>query len=350
MKPSEPPTRRGGAVKPRVGLFIGDPTGIGPEVAARALSDEEVLGGSRFLVIGDDRAFRLGQRIAGVSLDYAVHEDAGEVDLKRDDVELLDLRNMDPDRFTVGRLSPEMGRAVGDALTVSLMLAKAGIIDAFVYAPLNKEALNKGGYHFESEMSFFAHVLGITEGYGELTSLDGLWASRVTSHIGIRDVARHITRDSVLKAIVLAHNTVRRAGVERPRIGVSALNPHGGEHGLFGPEEEETIAPAISHAVEMGIDAVGPYPADTIFLRRQRERLDAIVSMYHDQGQVATKLLGFERSVTVAGGLPLPVTTPSHGTAFEIAGKGVADPRTMKEAIKLASRMAGWQPQRQAAR
>jgi 4-hydroxythreonine-4-phosphate dehydrogenase len=345
MKPSEPHARGGGTDKPRIGLFIGDPTGIGPEVAAKALIDEEVLAGSRFLVIGDDRAFRLGQRIAGVDLDYAVHEDAGEIDLTRDNIAFLDLRNMDPGSFTMGRLSPEMGRAVGDALTTSLTLAKAGMIDAFVYAPLNKEALNKGGYHFESEMSFFAHVLGIAEGYGEITALDGLWTSRVTSHMGIRDVARHITRDSVLKAIVLAHNTLRRARVERPRIGVSALNPHGGEGGLFGPEEEEIIAPAIGHAVEMGIDAVGPYPADTIFLRRQRERLDAIVSMYHDQGQVATKLLGFERSVTVAGGLPFPVTTPSHGTAFDIAGKGVADPRTMKEAIKLASRMAGWQLQ-----
>jgi 4-hydroxythreonine-4-phosphate dehydrogenase len=343
MKPTNPSTTIGnGAERPRVGLFIGDPTGIGPEVTAKALCDEKIIVGSRFLIIGDDRAFRLGQEIAGVSLDYEVYEDAGDASVSRDDVALLDLRNMNPETFSMGQLSPEMGRAVGDAMIVSLKLAKEGGIDAFVYAPINKEALNKGGYRFKSELSFFAHVLGLSEGYGELTALDGLWTSRVTSHIGIGEVAGHITRENVLKAIVLVYSTLRKAKVETPRIGVSALNPHGGEGGLFGPEEKDSISPAVQDARVMGIDAVGPYPADTIFLRREKERLDAVVSMYHDQGQIATKLLGFNRSVTVSGGLPFPITTPSHGTAFDIAGKGVADPDTLKEAIKLASKMSKW--------
>jgi 4-hydroxythreonine-4-phosphate dehydrogenase len=345
MKPSKPSARTDDAGnQPKIGLFIGDPTGIGPEVTAKALSDEAILGGSRFLVIGDDRAFKQGQKIAGVSLDYAVYEDARKVDLPRDGVSLLDLKNMNPETYRLGQLSPEMGRAVGESTMVSLNLAKEGRIDAFVYAPINKEALNKGGYHFDSELSFIAHALGLSEGYGELTALDDLWTSRVTSHIGIREVAGRITRDSVLKAIVLVHSTLRKAKAEKPRIGVSALNPHGGEGGLFGPEEAESIAPAVQDARGMGIDAVGPYPADTIFLRRERERLDAIVSMYHDQGQIATKLLGFNRSVTVSGGLPFPITTPSHGTAFDIAGKGLASPDTLKEAIKLASRMSRWRP------
>jgi 4-hydroxythreonine-4-phosphate dehydrogenase len=325
---------------PRIGLFIGDPTGIGPEVTVKALADEEVRGESSFLVIGDDRAFRQGQRIAGIDLEYDVVDDLDA--LNRDGLLFLDLRNMDPGEYSLGQLSPKMGKAIGETMTTSIKMAMEGKIDAFVYAPINKEALNKGGYHFASELSFFAHLIGLTEGYGEITYLNGLWTSRVTSHIGIGEIAKLITRENVLKAIVLAHSTLRKAKIENPRIGVSALNPHGGEGGLFGPEETEYIAPAIKEANEMGIDAMGPYPADTIFLRREKKQLDAIVSMYHDQGQIATKLLGFNRSVTVSGGLPFPITTASHGTAFDIAGKGLADPGTLKEAIILASKMCRW--------
>lgn len=342
MSPSIASNSGKGESTPRIGLFIGDPTGIGPEVTAKALSDEKVVEGSSFLIIGDDRAFKMGQRIAGVRLNYKVYEDLNEADLHRDSVALLDLKKMDPETYRMGELSPEMGRSVGEALMISLKLASEGDIDAFVYAPINKEALNKGGYQFESELSFFANALGLHEGYGELTYLDGLWTSRVTSHIGIRDVASHITRENVLNAIILANSTLRRAKVETPKIGVSALNPHGGEGGLFGHEEAESILPALQEARGLGIDAVGPYPADTIFLRREKEKMDAIVSMYHDQGQIATKLLGFSRSVTVSGGFPFPITTPSHGTAFDIAGKGVADPGTIKEAIRLAVTMSMW--------
>lgn len=328
--------------RPRIGIFIGDPTGIGPEVTVKALSDEAVIGDSSILIIGDDRAFKQGQRIAGIDLEYDVIEKVEGDVLASGGLYFLDLKNMDPKDYSLGQLSPKMGKAAGDAMTVAIKLAMEGKIDAFVYAPLNKEALNKGGHHFASELSFFAHIIGLTEGYGEITALKGLWTSRVTSHIGIGEVVKHITRENVLKAILLAHSTLRKAKIENPKIGVSSLNPHGGEGGLFGPEETEYIAPAIKDAREMGIDAVGPYAADTIFLRREKEQLDAIVSMYHDQGQIATKLLGFNRSVTVSGGLPFPITTASHGTAFDIAGKGVADPGTMKEAIKLATKMCKW--------
>jgi len=328
--------------RPKIGLFIGDPTGIGPEVAAKALCDEAILRGSKFLIIGDERAFKQGQRIAGLSLSYEVYRDPYQASLSREDLALLDLGNMNPEGYRLGQISTEMGKAVGESTVVSLNLAREGKIDAFVYAPINKEALNRGGYLFESELNFIAKVLGIEEGYGELTCLDDLWTSRVTSHIGIREVADRITKDSVLKAIVLAFTTLKKAKIVAPRIGVSALNPHGGEGGLFGREEAESIGPAISEARGIGIDVAGPYPSDTIFLRRGSERLNAIVSMYHDQGQIATKLLGFNRSVTVSGGLPFPITTPSHGTAYDIAGKGIASPGTMKEAIKLASRMSTW--------
>jgi len=328
--------------RPKVGVFIGDPTGIGPEVTIKALSDEEVFGGFSILLIGDERPLKQGQRIAGLHIEYDVVDELEEVVLSRDGLLLLDLKNMDTKDYSMGQLNSKMGKAVGEAMTVALKLAMEGKIDAFVYAPINKEALNKGGYHFDSELSFFAHVLELNEGYGELTALNDLWTSRVTSHIGIGEIVKHITRKNVLEAIVLAYYTLKKAKFENPKIGVSSLNPHGGEGGLFGPEESKYISPAIEDAREMGINAVGPYPADTIFLRREKEQLDAIVSMYHDQGQIATKLLGFNKSVTISGGLPFPITTPSHGTAFDIAGKGIADPSTMKEAIKLALKMCEW--------
>jgi 4-hydroxythreonine-4-phosphate dehydrogenase len=328
--------------RPRIGVFIGDPTGIGPEVTVKALSDKEVVEDSIFLIIGDERAFKQGQRIAGLTLEYDVVDKVEQDVLSNSELLFLDLKNMNPIDYRLGQLSPKMGKAVGDAMIHSIKLAMEGKIDAFVYAPINKQALNKGGFHYTSELSFFAHLIGLTEGYGEITALNGLWTSRVTSHIGIGEIVKYITRENVLKAILLAYSTLRKAKVENPKIGVSSLNPHGGEGGLFGPEEIDFITPAIKDAREMGIDAVGPYPSDTIFLRREKEQLDSIVSMYHDQGQIATKLLGFNRSVTVSGGLPFPITTASHGTAFDIAGKGLADPGTMKEAIKLASKMCKW--------
>jgi 4-hydroxythreonine-4-phosphate dehydrogenase len=224
---------------------------------------------------------------------------------------------------------------------VQLALSKK--IDAVVYAPLNKEALYRGGYPFKGEIGFFAHLLEVKDGFGEMNVLGELWTSRVTSHIGISDVSKNITQKKVLDAITLAHSTLKRAHIEHPKIAVSALNPHGGEGGLFGREEQEAVAPAVQDAKNLGINVVGPYSADTIFLRVSKEKLNAIVTMYHDQGQIAMKLMGFSEGVTVNAGLPIVITTPSHGTAFDIVGKGVANPNALKEAVLLAAKMASWQ-------
>jgi 4-hydroxythreonine-4-phosphate dehydrogenase len=173
----------------------------------------------------------------------------------------------------------------------------------------------------------------------EINVLDDLWTSRVTSHVGLRQVSALITKEAVYDAIVLIVGALRLAGVAEPRLLVAALNPHGGEGGLFGNEEIEAIAPAIEQARMEGIQASGPFPADTIFLRARKGGCDAVVSMYHDQGQIAMKLMGFERGVTVQGGLPLPITTPAHGTAFDIAGQGKANPQGLYQAFRLACRM-----------
>jgi 4-hydroxythreonine-4-phosphate dehydrogenase len=329
---------------PRIGLFTGDPTGIGPEIMAKAVARRKALSNHLIIGIGDDRVFRRGLKIAKLALKYPVYDDIEHVEVSTRNFVFLDLKNIDPNALTPGHVSPAAGKAVGDSLKRMVELALRNTIDAIVYAPINKEALYRGGHRFKGEIAFFAQLMGVTEGFGEMNVLGDLWISRVTSHISLADVSKHITRKKVLEAIKLAASTLKRAGIEDAKIGVSALNPHGGEGGLFGREEKERITPAVEEAKRSGINVVGPYPADTIFLRVSQERLNAVVSMYHDQGQIAMKLLGFSTGVTVNAGFPVVITTPSHGTAFDIAGKGVANPHALEEAILLAAKMTAWPP------
>jgi 4-hydroxythreonine-4-phosphate dehydrogenase len=214
----------------------------------------------------------------------------------------------------------------------------SGHADAIVFAPLNKLAMSLGGSGFKDEHAYFARYTR-SELYGEINVLDPLFTSRVTSHIGFRDIVHQLTPESIVKAVKLLHHTMRRAGVANPKIGVAALNPHGGEKGLFGSEEDTIINPAVEMARVEGVNVVGPYPADTIFVRARRGEFSGIVTMYHDQGQIATKLLGFDRGVTVSGGHPIVITTPAHGTAHDIAGKGIADIGAFQAALRIAVRM-----------
>jgi len=329
--------------KPRIGLFVGDVTGIGPEITVKVVAQRKALSNCFIIGVGDHRVFQLGQRIAQVALDYPIYDDIDEVDSSTGNFGFLDLKNLDPNELTLGQISPVSGKAVGDSLKLMIQFALSKKIDAVVYAPLNKEALYRGGYPFKGEIGLFAHLLEVQDSFSEMNVLGDLWTSRVTSHISISDVSKNITRKKVVDAITLTHSTLKRAHIEHPKIAVSALNPHGGEGGLFGREEQEAIVPAVRDAKNLGINVVGPYSADTIFLRFSREKLNAIVTMYHDQGQIAMKLMGFTEGVTVNAGLPIVITTPSHGTAFDIVGKGVANPNALKEAVLLAAKMASWQ-------
>ena len=207
------------------------------------------------------------------------------------------------------------------------------------YAPRHKRSLRDGGYPFEDELHLFIHWTASAD-VGEINALDRLWTSRVTSHIGLARVAAELSVDRVLRAVRLVDRARRAAGWPRPRIAIAAFNPHGGEHGLFGDEELRVIEPAVDQAREEGLDARGPIPADTVFGRARGGEFDAVVTMYHDQGQIAMKLLGFDRGVTLAAGLPFPVTTPAYGTAHDIAAKGIANPGAMIAALKLAAQMA----------
>lgn len=286
-------------MKSRIGLFLGDPTGIGPEVATKLLALRETRERAEILVLGDERA-----------------------------------------RYPIGKASAASGRYVLETLAQAAEIARRGELDALVYAPLNKQALKLAGMKDEDDLRLLARLLGYTGYCSEINICGDLWTTRVTSHVPLKEVAGLITADGVYQATRSIDRALKANGIPAPRIAVAALNPHAGEGGLLGIEEIRDIAPGIERAQADGITATGPFPADTVFIAARRGDFHAVVTMYHDQGQIATKLLGFDRGVTLLGGLPLPITTPAHGTAFDIAGKGVASVGPIQEAFAIATRLS----------
>ena len=323
----------------RLGITMGDPSGIGPELIAKVLREPKLYSDVEFLVIGDERILEMGKRIAGVGIDVPAVDGPNDPSITVGHPVLLRLPGCGPDEFPMGEVSRVAGKVAFDALSHALSLSRSGQLDGFVFGPLNKEAMHLGGNPYRSELEFFQAVFELNDVENELNYLDGVWTTRVTSHIALSQVCALITRDRVLATIQFMNSVLRDNGHDRPRIAVAALNPHAGEHGLFGREELDEILPAIELARAQGISADGPFPADTVFNRVRKERYNGLVSMYHDQGQIAMKLVGFERGVTVAGGLPVPIATPAHGTAHDIAGRGVADIGATAEAIRIACNM-----------
>jgi 4-hydroxythreonine-4-phosphate dehydrogenase len=304
-----------------VGLVLGDPAGIGAELAARLLAS---IDPQNVVVIGDARQLGEGARIAKVALPG---------------VRTIDMRNADPGALPLGKVSAAGGKAALENFTRGLDLARAGEIDAICFTPFNKQALHLAGNRFEDELRYAADYLGFRGPVGEFNVLEKFWNARVTSHIPLKEVASQLSRERILEAVTLTHDALKNAGFANPRIAVAALNPHAGEGGSFGREEIDIIAPAVADAQKKGMDASGPFPADTVYIGARDGRFDAVVSMYHDQGQIAFKLIGFAEGVTLLGGLPIPITTPAHGTAYDIAGRGIARPGALRRAFDLAFSM-----------
>jgi 4-hydroxythreonine-4-phosphate dehydrogenase len=334
---------------------MGDCTGIGPEIVAKVLSTpataKSAVAGdpghgktlnavARLVVVGDARVLELGMRDAGVKLAWQKAPSAAAIDWARDTVPLVDLGNIDPSRFQRGKVSAESGKLTGDTLAHVIAMARRGEVDGIVFAPLNKRALHDGGWHFADEHKMFAILLEHQGYFSEMNVLDGQWMSRVTGHVGLREALEQLTPQRIRDAILLNDSMMRRAGIARPRIAVNALNPHAGDNGLFGREEIDLIRPVVEEMKARGINCSGPYPADTIFIRAFAGEFDGVVSMYHDQSQIATKLHGFHRGVTVTGGLQTVFTTPAHGTAFDIVGKGAAREGALENAIRIAAQLA----------
>lgn len=326
--------------RPTLLLTTGDPTGIGPEMTARILAESDIRETANIIVLGDRRILEMGITQADVAFEIALIETPADADHTADAIPMIDLANMDPSTITLGAPDPKVGAKVGDTLKAAVDMARNGEVHGICFAPLHKKAMFDGGWRFNDEHQLFAHLLGFNGVFREMNVLDGQWMSRVTSHVSLREALDQITHDRICDALRLTNAMLKRAGTDAPRIAVAALNPHNGEGGLFGTEEIDIIRPAVEAARQEGIDCEGPFPSDTVYLKAFAGEYDSVVAMYHDQGQIATKLKGFNKGVTVTAGLPIVFTTPAHGTAHDIVGQGVADTGAFITAIRLATKLA----------
>ena len=336
---------------PRIAIIPGEPAGIGPELVARLLAVPDAVEAAAILLVGDRHLLERGRRQARTN--WVLREiDPGDPDgwWRGDGYPLLATDTIAPEEVRLAEVSEAGGRSSLRTLDAALDLTTAGAVDGVLFGPFNKASLHMAGMDAEDEHRYIARHIGFTGHYGEVNMLDELMTTRVTSHIALKDVVENITIDEVVKAIRLARDTLVATGVSGPRIGVAAVNPHAGDNGNFGTEEIDILAPAIEKARSFRIDVDGPWPSDTVFLRGRDGRLDAVVTMYHDQGQIAMKLMGFDRGVTIAAGLPIPVATPAHGTAFDIAGRSRANPRAMRKAFDVVCRMASGRRDRRSRR
>lgn len=328
------------ASKPVLALAMGDPAGISPELTAKVLADPQVRAAADFIVIGDRRVLAAGERTAKTSVDVAVWTPGRGALPAGDKPIFVDLGHLDPARIKRGEATATGGGFALANFRAALALAAKGGADAVTFTPFNKFAMRQALPGYDDEIALISEATGGTHQGREFNILEGLWNARVTSHVPLKDVARHISKDAVLGAIVLTDRCMREAGFARPRIAVAGLNPHAGDNGNFGREEIDAIAPAIAQAQQRGIACEGPFPSDTVFLRAKRGDFDAVQTMYHDQGQIAMKLIGFVQGITLIGGYPFPVCTPAHGTAYDIAGKGNAHVGATRNAMLIAARMA----------
>ena len=324
----------------RVALVLGDPAGIGPELVAKLFADPANRAYGAALIIADEQELKVGMRIAGCTFRYRVVADPGEILASPDVPLLIDYRGSARQPFEYMKATANGGRYVLDTMAMAAELTQRGVTDAVCFAPLNKSAMHMTGIPETDELTWFANKLGYHGPHAELNSLENLWTARVTSHVALKDVSNLLTPEKIATAAEMIHGVLVDAGMPNPRIAVCGLNPHNGDNGAFGREEIDIIAPGIKLAHARGIPAQGPYPADTIFLKARNGEVDAVVTMYHDQGQIAMKLLGFESGVTLLGGFPFPICTPAHGTAYDIAGRGIANIGATRAAVLLAAEMA----------
>jgi 4-hydroxythreonine-4-phosphate dehydrogenase len=325
--------------KPLIALAMGDPAGISPELTAKIVGLAEVRGKTRLIVVGDRRVFDEGARTAGVKIE--IETVAGDAIVEPRDGEpiFVVLANLDPASIRRGVAARQGGQFALENYRHVLEQARDGRVDAVCFTPFNKKAMRLARPSYDDEIAFSAEVVGLENPASEFNILDKLWNARVTSHVALAEVPARLTKERILRALQLTDACMRGAGFACPRIAVAGLNPHAGDGGNFGREEIDVIGPAVEAGKREGIFAEGPFPADTVFLRAKNGAFDAVLTMYHDQGQIAMKLMGFDRGVTLLGGFPFPICTPAHGTAYDIAGKGIASVGATRAALLLAADM-----------
>lgn len=330
--------------KPIIGITLGDPAGIGPEIAVQAATSPKVRRCCRPVLLGDARVVERAARTVGcewrivlLGPGWEIRQTLPEIQGRR--LAVLELGGANPKQISSGRLSARAGRAAYEWVAAGARLALTGSIDALVTAPLNKKAVARSGVKgFQGHTEMLAELSG-TRRFAMMLAGGNLRVVLVTTHVALSRVAKTLSAKAVCEKIELTHEFLRRIGKRRPRIAVAALNPHAGEGGLLGDKEQRVIRPAIARAKRKGITVLGPLPADTLFARHLKEPYDAIVVMYHDQGLIPLKMLSFGKGVNITLGLPFVRTSPDHGTAFDLAGMGAADPGSMIEAVCTAARL-----------
>ena len=337
---------------PLLGITMGDPAGIGPEIIAKALATEQCRSICRPLVIGDARVMKRAVDWTGVNLGVAEIDSPDGYSDEPGTMMVLDQKTVDLSTFRIGAVSAMGGRAAYLAIATAIELAMDHRIDGTVSAPLNKESLRKAGYKLPGHTEIYASLTGTTD-YAMMLADNEFRVVHVSTHVALRAACDAVTRSRVLAVIKLSFAACKQLGIDKPRIGVAGLNPHAGEGGLFGTEEIEEIGPAVKDAVERGIDAQGPIPPDTIYAKLKAKYYDIVVAMYHDQGHIPAKLVGFTfdrenparssmSGVNITLGLPIVRASVDHGTAFDIAGTGEANAESMVQAIRYAAMLSGY--------
>lgn len=324
------------AAPPLLAYTMGDAAGIGPEIIARAwrgLSER-----ARAVVIGDPEVIGRAAKLVGIGDKVASVQDPGEAQTGTIPV-IRPMGSPDVSKVPDGKVDARAGRAAHDYFCHAIDLALAGKVDAIVTAPLHKESLRLGGIRHPGHTEIIAERTGVAS-FAMVLAVPGLAVIHHTLHMGLREVFDHLDSGSIAGRAALLHNLLESMGIAKPRLGLTALNPHAGEHGLFGDEEERFLEPAVARARGAGIDLGGPYPADTLFFKALGGAFDGIVALYHDQGHIALKLAGRGRAVNISAGLPIIRTSVAHGTAFDIAWQGLADESGIVTATDYALRLA----------
>ena len=333
--------------RPILGISVGDPGGIGPEISAKTLNREDIYDHCRPLLVADCRVMEDVLRFTDVKLKLNPVQHVRDARFKHGTIDVLDMNNMPPNLLRYKEVTADQGRASFEYVTKVIELATKGDLDGTVSGPINKAAINAAGHHYAGHTEIYAKFTD-TRDYSMMLSHGNFRVTHVSTHVSLRQACDLVKKDRVMRVIDLTYDALKNFGLSDPRIGVAGLNPHCGEEGMFGHEDDQEIMPAVEHARKKGYDVEGPIPADTIFSKMKGGMYDAVVVMYHDQGHIPMKFFGFQydqktgqwgemSGVNITLGLPIVRTSVDHGTAFGKAGEGRANPQSMIEAIKLGA-------------
>jgi len=325
--------------KPLIAVTLGDPAGIGPEIVVKTVADKDLFEEANCIVIGDAGVVEQAIGVTGVDLKVNCVKDPADGDYSEGVLNMIDMKNIDLDKFEYGKVSAMCGKAAFEYIEKSIQMTMDGQADAVATAPINKEAIRAAEINFIGHTEIFAELTNTNDPL-TMFETNGLRVFFLTRHVSLREMLDMITKERVIDYVERCTEALARLGVKEGTMAVAGLNPHSGEHGLFGWEEVNEIAPAVEELRARGYNVVGPVPADSVFHQAALGRFNSVLSLYHDQGHIATKTLDFDRTIAITNSMPILRTSVDHGTAFDIAGKGIAGAVSMIESVRLAAKYA----------